>query len=1055
MRSRSNKTPTSSCVETLVRGNTAARSGGAIEDGGNLLITKSTVADNTVSGNGAYGGGLAVDNLSQSKSATLGIANSTFTGNVVEGTGADGAAIFSTVLLTIDNSTVVGNTASAGGGAVATSEGETALANDVIASNAGGNCEGTGTASEGGNVFGEDTTCETRATGEPKGDVFKGPGVEESEGKPKLAENGGPTPTLALLSSSPARESGLQKNCPSEDQRGEARPGGANCSSGAYQYGTQNTTVLIEGKVSLLGAGTVTATSTVAGAECTSNACHVPKGGSGEVVLKAEAKVGYQFKDWENCAEELGDECYIENTSEAHVATAVFVPISRITISGRLEPSGEGTVIAKSSSAGAECSEGHCSVYPGSKVELSVASANGYGLAGWSGGRCKANENPCVIEDVSAGETDTATMAARVTITGKVAASENTVGDIKMTTNSPDPSCAYEEEHVKNFEGFESSIIINTHCTVDAGSNVTLEYVNYTAQLHFYVAAWSGGSCKGYENPCEIEDVKTSETDTAALSWTPHESNLAVQGSIAAGTGTITATSPTSGAACSASTCKVPPGGSVSLAVTPVAGGTFLGWSGGSCKGTENPCVVENVQKAETDTATVRPPITVSSISASGQGVQTVVQGSEYGSDEYYNAQNGTTVDLNAVIDDNGVAGTYEVTYVAQFGGCGGSYSDKGTLGPFTLPASAGNQDITLPWPLTGASAFPSGAKIAYTVTATRGDGYKAKAAGYPLLVGSIAISAANYNPHGTAEESGAVIDKTAKTATLSANVYFDDQAAEYEQVLHEAATAVTPAVVGNSGELAAEEYYEHVTPPAYAVWLGYSPAADGGGLAFLGGANESFPTPEYGIFELGTSTTYADPGYVIGPDDVLGQCYVHPGLSTEEQEQTVRDVATGLQPDTVYHYRLVQAFAEGVCPFRHDEGLEDCLDTHSGTPKYVPYVGGFTAAEGFGGSSSGYAKAWNPRYGPGERIHHGGDGRTRAADRRHLDRRRSDDDHVSGEQGVLLRFLQPLRGRADLDQESAPGQDGQAGARPARDRQLQDPCPQAGTRRLPPVQRR
>ena len=49
-----------------------------------------------------------------------------------------------------------------------------------------------------------------------------------------LAENGGLTPTHALIPASPAIDT-AQGSCPSTDQRGEARPSGLACDIGAFE----------------------------------------------------------------------------------------------------------------------------------------------------------------------------------------------------------------------------------------------------------------------------------------------------------------------------------------------------------------------------------------------------------------------------------------------------------------------------------------------------------------------------------------------------------------------------------------------------------------------------------------------------------------------------------------------------------------------------------------------------------------------------------------------------------------------------------------------------
>lgn len=50
-----------------------------------------------------------------------------------------------------------------------------------------------------------------------------------------LADNGGPTKTLALLAGSPAIDAANDSSCVASDQRGVARPQGPHCDIGAYE----------------------------------------------------------------------------------------------------------------------------------------------------------------------------------------------------------------------------------------------------------------------------------------------------------------------------------------------------------------------------------------------------------------------------------------------------------------------------------------------------------------------------------------------------------------------------------------------------------------------------------------------------------------------------------------------------------------------------------------------------------------------------------------------------------------------------------------------------
>jgi len=51
-----------------------------------------------------------------------------------------------------------------------------------------------------------------------------------------LADNAGETDTMALAAGSPAIDAGTAEGCPATDQRGVARPVGAACDIGAYEY---------------------------------------------------------------------------------------------------------------------------------------------------------------------------------------------------------------------------------------------------------------------------------------------------------------------------------------------------------------------------------------------------------------------------------------------------------------------------------------------------------------------------------------------------------------------------------------------------------------------------------------------------------------------------------------------------------------------------------------------------------------------------------------------------------------------------------------------------
>lgn len=80
-----------------------------------------------------------------------------------------------------------------------------------------------------------------------------------------LADNGGPTQTMALSVGSPAIDAGTNTGCPTTDQRGRSRPAGAACDLGAYEFGARlaTTTQLVAVPSPAVYGAPVTLTATV------------------------------------------------------------------------------------------------------------------------------------------------------------------------------------------------------------------------------------------------------------------------------------------------------------------------------------------------------------------------------------------------------------------------------------------------------------------------------------------------------------------------------------------------------------------------------------------------------------------------------------------------------------------------------------------------------------------------------------------------------------------------------------------------------------------------
>lgn len=237
----------------VVSGNTADAGGGAgggaggIANLGSMTIRNSTISQNSVTnaGTGQSGGGIV------SAGAGLTIVNSTLSGNTVSGSGpSDGGGILAfTAGLTVLSSTIAGNTAENGAGGIF-DQASPNLANAIIAKNTGSganDCGGPSSpTSQGYNLIGSGTGCSyVAATGDQVG-------TSASPIDPKLGslgQNGGTTPTMALLAGSLAIDGGNPAAvsdaappaapalipCSTTDQRGVSRPQRARCDIGAFE----------------------------------------------------------------------------------------------------------------------------------------------------------------------------------------------------------------------------------------------------------------------------------------------------------------------------------------------------------------------------------------------------------------------------------------------------------------------------------------------------------------------------------------------------------------------------------------------------------------------------------------------------------------------------------------------------------------------------------------------------------------------------------------------------------------------------------------------------
>jgi hypothetical protein len=199
--------------------------------GGTVTVTASTVSTNTATGRIDFGGGIySADNGTSGDTVTL--ENTTVADNTISGQGY-GVGVYNGghSTLNVANSTVVDNVGTpsdpesgdgiyGGGGGT----GSTTLEATIVADNgSSGDCYGEIT-DDGYNVD-DDGSCGLSL-----------PSISDyatlSRTLGPLADNGGPTQTIALLPASPAIDYVPAADCPPTDQRGVART--APCDIGAY-----------------------------------------------------------------------------------------------------------------------------------------------------------------------------------------------------------------------------------------------------------------------------------------------------------------------------------------------------------------------------------------------------------------------------------------------------------------------------------------------------------------------------------------------------------------------------------------------------------------------------------------------------------------------------------------------------------------------------------------------------------------------------------------------------------------------------------------------------
>lgn len=200
--------------DSRISGNRAINAGGGLFNNGIMTVNNSTLDHNLARSGGGlhhFGGHLA-------------LSNDTITHNEA---GDNGGGLYNGSDAVLNNITLVTNRADGAGSNLFNDEAEWAVSNTIVANaQSGANCINShGFLKSLGHNLESANSCNFIATGDlTNTEPLLGP----------LQDNGGATVTHALLVGSPAINQGAA--CPATDQRGVARPQGAACDIGAYEF---------------------------------------------------------------------------------------------------------------------------------------------------------------------------------------------------------------------------------------------------------------------------------------------------------------------------------------------------------------------------------------------------------------------------------------------------------------------------------------------------------------------------------------------------------------------------------------------------------------------------------------------------------------------------------------------------------------------------------------------------------------------------------------------------------------------------------------------------
>ncbi len=328
------------------------------------------------------------------------------------------------------------------------------------------------------------------------------------------------------------------------------------------------------------GTGTGTVTSTPSGINCTQT-CTADFASGTQVTLAETPASGSTFTGWSGACSGTGS-CVVTMNS-AETVTATFA-LSTFPLT--VTPAGTGSGTVTSVPTGINC-PGTCSFNfsNGQVVTLTAAPATGSTFAGWTGacggtGTCQLTMN--------AAQNVTATFNTTTNLTLTVALNGTAFGSVSWSSS--------------NFLCKDTTGVVTGTCSSSFPSGTVIPLAETPGSGSVF-GGWSGGSCSGTANTCNVTLTANTTvtatfnngTGTFALSVSP----AAVSGGTGNGTGTVTSTP--AGINCTLSNGQVATGSGactfnfasgaiVNLTATAATGSTFANWTGGGCFGTTEPC---------------------------------------------------------------------------------------------------------------------------------------------------------------------------------------------------------------------------------------------------------------------------------------------------------------------------------------------------------------------------------------------------------------------------------------------------------------------------------